>query len=145
MTPEDPAGPPNAILVGFVERGGRPDDKQMRLTESWADRLAGVPKVLEIPSDKPCPDDTSGGRLPVELSVETTNAVLERSRALEVTASAFLLAAFGLALGRLTGADMLLVGVVSPTGDLLPVRIDIDDDRTRATSSAPFMSRLPGA
>jgi len=116
--------------LGGVSEQSRPDDEQVRLTESWADRLAGVPTVLEIPSDKPRStlDDAPGGRLPVELSAEATKAVVERSRTLEVTPSAFLLAAFGLALGRMTGVDKLLVGFPSPTGDLLPVRIDIDDD-----------------
>lgn len=124
-------------LDASAARGGdsaesRPTDEQVRLTESWADRLAGVPTALEIPSGEPRlhPSNTSDKRLPFELSAETTKAVLRRSRALEVTPSAFLLAAFGLTLGRMTGADMLLVGVPSPTGDLLPVRIDIEDGRT---------------
>ncbi|MFE2111543.1 amino acid adenylation domain-containing protein [Kitasatospora sp. NPDC059463] len=99
---------------------------------AWAERLAGVPTALEIPADRPRThrEDTATGRLPVELPADTAQAVLARSRALEVSPSTFLLAAFGLALGRLTGAERLLVGVASPAGDLRPVRIDIDDDRT---------------
>ncbi|MDX3240525.1 amino acid adenylation domain-containing protein [Streptomyces sp. ME18-1-4] len=117
---------------GHAGAQSRPDDELERLTASWADRLAEVPTVLKIPSDRPRPHryDTSGARLPVELSAEATQAVLERSRALGVTSSAFLLGAFGLLLGRMTGADSLLVGIASPAGELLPVRIDIDDDRT---------------
>ena len=115
----------------------RPDDERERLTESWANRLADVPTVLEIPSDRPRPYryDASGERLPIELSSETTEAVLERCRALNVPPFALLLAAFGLTLGRMTGAGALLVGVPSPNGhagDLVPVRIDIDDDLTPA-------------
>ncbi|MEV7612161.1 amino acid adenylation domain-containing protein [Streptomyces sp. NPDC089799] len=99
---------------------------------TWAEQLAGVPTVLEIPSDRPRAHhrDTTTVRLPVELPAWTAQAVRARSRALEVSPSTFLLAAFGLALGRLTGADRLLVGVASPADGLLPVRIDIDDDLT---------------
>lgn len=136
MAPEDLPGPPDVAVVGFAEEGDPETEtlaeERIRLMESWADRLTGVPEVLEIPSDtlRPHRYDTSGERLPVALSGETTTAVRERSRALGVTPTAFLLAAFGLTLGRLTGADTLLVGVPSPLGDLLPVRIDIDDGRT---------------
>ncbi|HEV2641042.1 MAG TPA: amino acid adenylation domain-containing protein [Actinocrinis sp.] len=98
--------------------------------EVWARRLAGVPTVLEIPADRPRPLTRAAGtdRLPIAVPPETAEAVLARSGELAVTAPAFLLAAFGLMLGRMTGAGRLLVGVPAPAGDVLPVRIDIDDD-----------------
>ncbi|MET7467456.1 amino acid adenylation domain-containing protein [Micromonospora sp. NPDC005686] len=101
-------------------------------TESWAERLAGVPTDLEIPADRPRTGDPSVGRLPLHLPAATTEAVRDRAGALAVGAPAFLLAAFGLTLGRTTGADTLLVGVPSRVGDLLPVRIEITDDRSPA-------------
>ncbi|MGB3438869.1 MAG: amino acid adenylation domain-containing protein [Actinophytocola sp.] len=100
--------------------------------ELWADRLATVPTMLEIPSDRRRPPqvDAHGSRRPIELSAETAMAVRRQSRALDVPSSAILLAAFGLTMARLTGVSTLLVGVggASP----VPVRIDIDDDLTPA-------------
>jgi len=95
---------------------------------SWAAHLSGVPTVLDIPSDRPRSGDTSVRRVPLEPPAGTMNAVRERSAALGVTPSSVLLAAFGLALARLTGADRLLVGIAG-AGGLVPVRIDVDDDR----------------
>jgi amino acid adenylation domain-containing protein len=69
-----------------------------------------------------------------------STAVRARSRASGVTTFALLLAAFGLTLSRTTGARTLLVGVplvgratsqlrelVGVAGNLVPVRIDVDD------------------
>ena len=99
--------------------------------ELWSDRLAGLPTVLEIPSDRHRPHhhDTRSSRLPVELSTETATSIRRRSRALNAPSLSILLAAFGLTLSRLTGASTLLVGVASPSNPV-PVRIDIDDDLT---------------
>ena len=115
---------------GGVTAASHPDRERPRAVDSWAERLAGVPTDVPIPADRPRPDDTSVGRLPVDLSAATTAAVLDRSRALAVSAPAFLLAAFGLTLGRMAGVDTLLVAVPSPVGDPLPVRIEIADDRS---------------
>ncbi|MGW7820242.1 amino acid adenylation domain-containing protein [Streptomyces puniciscabiei] len=114
------------------------------LTGAWADRLAGVATDLEIPSDRPRPHprNASTERVPVELTAGTAEAVLERCKALDVSPSAFLLAAFALTLGRLAGADRLLVGVVPPSGGLLPVRVDIDDDGTPAAFLAAVHDSL---
>ncbi|WP_236061808.1 amino acid adenylation domain-containing protein [Actinacidiphila acididurans] len=97
--------------------------------ESWSDRLAGAPTVLEIPSDNPRPHhhDARSGRLPLELSTETAMSVRGQSQTSNTPSRAVLLAAFGLTLSRLTGASTLLVGVAGP-GNPVPVRVDVDDD-----------------
>lgn len=108
---------------------GTLDSRDGHTVELWSDRLAGVPTVLEIPSDKPrlYHHDARSSRLPIELSTGTAMSIRRRSRTLNAPSSSILLAAFGLTLSRLTGASTLLVGVASPSNPV-PVRIDIDDD-----------------
>ncbi|WP_103341498.1 amino acid adenylation domain-containing protein [Amycolatopsis sp. CA-126428] len=99
--------------------------------ELWAQRLAKVPTVLEVPSGKrrspraPAP----GRRQPIELSARTMALLRELSRTANVPPSSVLFAAFGLTLARLTGVRTLLIGVGDPA-DPIPVRFDIDDDLT---------------
>ncbi|MGW2559530.1 non-ribosomal peptide synthetase [Streptomyces sp. NPDC001514] len=112
-------------------------------TEFWRKQLDGVPSVLELPADRqrPAIQDAAGDRTVLDLGAEATTAVAERARELGVTPYAFLLGAFGLALSRWTGTRRLLVGVpllgrgtselerlVAVSGNLVPVRIDVDDD-----------------
>lgn len=118
-----------------------------RLARLWSSYLDGVPSVLELPSDRQRPPvhDPSGARSPVNLGPAVSALVADRARALGITSFAFLLGAFGLTLSRLTGARSLLVGVpvigrgtsemmdlVAYAGNLVPVRIDVDDDLTAA-------------
>ncbi|WP_237533258.1 condensation domain-containing protein [Streptomyces sp. SID685] len=110
----------------------------------WEGHLAGVPAVLELPSDlqRPALRDPSGTRTPFDLGTETSAGITARARECGVTPFALLLGAYALALGRHTGARRLLIGVplagrttpelrelVAVTGNLVPVRIDIDDDQ----------------
>jgi amino acid adenylation domain-containing protein len=97
----------------------------------WAERLAGVPTILELPPGRRRPHHAAapGRRQPIELSAETAASVRGRSRTADVPPSSLLFAAFGLTLARLTGVSSLLVGVGHPA-DPLPVRIDVDDDLT---------------
>ncbi|WP_153812547.1 non-ribosomal peptide synthetase [Streptomyces sp. SUK 48] len=110
----------------------------------WEGHLAGVPAVLELPSDlrRPALQDPSGARVPFDLGAETSAGITARARECGVTPFACLLGAYALALGRHTGARRLLIGVplagrttpelrelVAVTGNLVPVRIDLDDDR----------------
>ncbi|WIX92015.1 amino acid adenylation domain-containing protein [Amycolatopsis sp. DG1A-15b] len=105
-----------------------PDEHTVEL---WAQRLAKVPTVLEVPSGKrrPPPAPASGRRQPIELSARTEALLRELSRTANVPPSSVLFAAFGLTLARLTGVRTLLVGVGDPA-DPIPVRLDIDDDLT---------------
>ncbi|HEU4561479.1 MAG TPA: amino acid adenylation domain-containing protein, partial [Longimicrobium sp.] len=78
----------------------------------WKERLAGAPKVLELPTDRPRPAVRThrGGTLVTELSAE----VLERLQALGQSEGATLymtlLGAFQVLLGRYVGSDDVVVG-----------------------------------
>ncbi|MFI7498891.1 amino acid adenylation domain-containing protein [Streptomyces sp. NPDC049687] len=111
--------------------------------EFWKSHLDGVPTTLELPADRqrPALQDAAGERTGLDLGPTLSAAVTERARALGVTPYAFLLGAFGLALGRRTGTRSLLVGVpllgrqsdelerlIAVAGNLVPVRVDIDDE-----------------
>ncbi|NBM14480.1 amino acid adenylation domain-containing protein [Streptomyces sp. GC420] len=121
--------------------------------EFWKRHLEGVPSVLELPADRqrPAVQDAAGDRTPLDLGAAATAAVTGRARELGVTPYAFLLGAFGLALSRRTGARRLLVGVpllgrgsselerlIAVSGNLVPVRIDVDDD----ASAADYLRRV---
>ncbi|MFH8882292.1 amino acid adenylation domain-containing protein [Streptomyces californicus] len=109
----------------------------------WKSHLHGVPTTLELPADRqrPALQDAAGERTGLDLGPAVSAAVTRRARALGITPYAFLLGAFGLALGRRTGARSLLVGVpllgrqsgelerlIAVAGNLVPVRVDLDDE-----------------
>jgi amino acid adenylation domain-containing protein len=136
-----PGVPPSALIRS--EEGHRAAGLWDRQAEFWAGHLAGAPTVLELPADRQRPpvQDAAGSRTGLDLGGATSSAVTERARQLGITPFALLLGAFGLTLSRTTGARSLLVGVpllgrgtaeleglVGVAGNLVPVRIDIDDD-----------------
>ncbi len=127
-----------------------------RQAQRWSRHLDGVPTVLDVPSDRPRPlvHDPSGARSAVDLGAAVSASVADRARALGITPFAFLLGAFGLTLSRLTGASSLLVGVpvigrgtseladlIAYAGNLVPVRIDVDDD----LMAADFLRSVHGS
>ncbi|PJM93411.1 non-ribosomal peptide synthetase [Streptomyces sp. CB01373] len=118
-----------------------------RQTGIWTRHLDSVPTVLELPADRqrPAVQDAAGDRRPLDLGGPASAAVTETARALGITPFALLLGAFALTLGRTTGVRSLLVGVpllgrdtseleglVGVAGNLVPVRIDIDDSASVA-------------
>ncbi len=145
---EPDLGPP-ARMEGLLraQRRLRETGEWDRLGDFWERRLDGVPTLLDLPADRQRPQvqDPAGARHPFDAGPVATAAVVRRARELGITPFAFLLGAFALALRRYTGADRLLVGVllagrssaeleelVAVAGNLLPVRVDVDDGRSVA-------------
>lgn len=148
----------NYALQGVGERLGpapRFEDylhRQCRLRASgfldrqaafWRRQLFGVPTHLDLPADRSRPTftDPHGARHPVDFGPAVTAAVVGRARRSGITAAGFVLAAFGLTLSRYTGARSLVIGMpvagrptpdlaelVAVTVNLVPVRIDVEDD-----------------
>ncbi|MET0236330.1 MAG: amino acid adenylation domain-containing protein [Kibdelosporangium sp.] len=111
--------------------------------EFWIKNLDGVPRVLQLPSDRPRPaiQDPAGERISLDLGVDVSLLVEARARDLGITRFSFLLGAYALALSRWTGARRMLIGVslygrdtaelaelIAVAGNLVPVRVDVDDD-----------------
>ncbi|MEU2245155.1 amino acid adenylation domain-containing protein [Streptomyces sp. NPDC018338] len=88
-------GPPLEELVGW-----------------WTERLAGVPTVLELPTDRPRPAVQAhrGGRHRLALGAELSSRLRALSREHDSTLFMTLLSAFGVVLSRHTGQERLLVG-----------------------------------
>ncbi|ANZ40591.1 non-ribosomal peptide synthetase [Lentzea guizhouensis] len=135
-------GPDISVLLAkqAADRDAGTWDRQ---ADFWREHLAGVPTVLEVPGDlaRPAVQDPAGDRLPVDLGTEVSPGVAAAARAAGVTPFTVLLGAYALTLGRWTGARSMVIGVsllgrdspeltelVAVTGNLVPVRVDIDDD-----------------
>ncbi|MEO6701976.1 MAG: condensation domain-containing protein [Jatrophihabitantaceae bacterium] len=143
---EFPPGVPLSALIRHQEQL-RTSGVWEEQAEFWAEHLAGRPSVLELPADRQRPpvQDAAGERTPLDLGPAVSASVTARARELGITTFSFLLGAFGLALSRTTGVRGLLVGVplvgraaselrelVGVAGNLVPVRIDVDDSVTVA-------------
>ncbi|WP_438043180.1 amino acid adenylation domain-containing protein [Sorangium sp. So ce128] len=78
----------------------------------WKQALAGVPAVLELPSDRPRPPVLSyrGGRHAIRVSTAMTEALKALSRREAVTLFMTLLAAFQVLLHRYSGQQDIVVG-----------------------------------
>lgn len=115
--------------------------------EFWLKNLDGVPTVLDLPTDRPRPavQDPTGARISLDLGPEVSARVESRAREWGITRFAFLLGAYGLTLSRWTGARRMLVAVslygrdtveladlIAVAGNLVPVRVDVDDDAPTA-------------
>ncbi|MFD9459684.1 amino acid adenylation domain-containing protein [Streptomyces sp. NPDC060027] len=144
--PGDEPGVP-ARALGDRQEALRARGEWDAQAEFWKGHLDGVPSALELPADRqrPALQDAAGERTGLDLGPAVSAAVTERARALGITPYAFLLGAFGLAVGRRTGARALLVGVpllgrgsgdlerlIAVAGNLVPVRVDIDDEASPA-------------
>lgn len=111
----------------------------------WRQHLRDAPTVLDLPADRarPAVKDPLGERLPFSISPEVSAAVRHRAQQVGITPAAFLLAALALTLSRYTGARTILIGMpvawhpeprlaqlIANTANLVPIRIDVDEDQT---------------
>jgi len=78
----------------------------------WKERLAGAPRLLELPTDRPRPavQTYNGAALPAILPPALSDAVRELCRREGVTPFMALLAAWAVVLGRHAGQEDVLVG-----------------------------------
>jgi natural product biosynthesis luciferase-like monooxygenase protein len=84
----------------------------------WQDRLAGAPeRPLPLPTDRPRAAEAGvrGRQVPVGLASELSTRVVEFSHRLGVTPFVTLLAGYAALLGRVTGAEDLVIG--TPVGN----------------------------
>ncbi|WP_405924541.1 amino acid adenylation domain-containing protein [Streptomyces sp. NBC_00035] len=117
-----------------------------RLVDWWRRHLDGVPRVLELPADRPRPAVRGhrGARRRLAVDAATAHAVRELARSQEATPFMALLAAFGVVLARHTGQERMVVGTPASTRgagtrdlvgcflNTLPVKVDAADDPTFA-------------
>ncbi|HET7232709.1 MAG TPA: non-ribosomal peptide synthase/polyketide synthase [Longimicrobium sp.] len=80
--------------------------------EYWARTLAGTPRLLELPTDRPRPAeaDHAGASFPLELDAELTAGLKALSRRHGATLHMALLAGLAAVLGRLSGQDEVVIG-----------------------------------
>jgi amino acid adenylation domain-containing protein len=78
----------------------------------WAKQLAGVPELLELPTDHPRPAVRTdrGATVPVELSLELLESLERLGRSAGTTLYMTLLGAFQVLLSRYGGGDDVVVG-----------------------------------
>jgi amino acid adenylation domain-containing protein len=80
--------------------------------EYWKETLAGVPELLELPTDRPRParQDFTGGETWVDLDAELTAGLKALGRRHGVTLYMTFLAAWAVVLSRLSGQESVVIG-----------------------------------
>lgn len=94
--------------------GGAPAAQRREAAERyWRDTLLGAPLVLELPGNgqRPTVQEFAGGRVPVRIPAELVDGVGGLAARTATTPGSVLLAAFQIALARLSGSDDTLIGV----------------------------------
>jgi amino acid adenylation domain-containing protein len=116
-----------------------------RQLDYWKDHLEGAPPVLDLPTDRPRPDELTfrGARLPVIVSEEISESLRGLSRREGVTMFMTVFAAFNLLLSHYSGSDDLVVstdlanrdrveteGLIGFFVNQLPLRTNLAGDPT---------------
>ncbi|MFK3982281.1 amino acid adenylation domain-containing protein [Micromonospora sp. NPDC050397] len=146
----EPAPPPPAVQYpDYVLWRQRALDAGLtrRQREFWADRLAGVPGVLDLPTDRPRPpvQTFAGATHRFEVPAELTTALDGLARSSGCTRFMLVLTALQVLLARWTGQDDICVGspvstrsnphlqsVVGLMVNSLALRVDLSGDPTLA-------------
>ncbi|WP_369829532.1 amino acid adenylation domain-containing protein [Nocardia sp. 852002-20019_SCH5090214] len=116
----------------------------------WQRELAGLPDVLELPTDRPRPPvaTLAGARVDVRIAPEVHAGLVELARAHGATLFMVVHSAFALLLARLSGGDDIAVG--SPVAgrgeaeldDLIGMFVNTVVFRTRVERGEPFTELL---
>lgn len=95
-----------------LQRDHLDEDRLERHLAHWRERLAGVPLVLELPTDRPRPDSPSfaGAVIPIEVPAEVTSALRKMAREHSCGLHPVALAAYHALLARHTAATGVVVG-----------------------------------
>ncbi|WP_037178201.1 non-ribosomal peptide synthetase, partial [Rhodococcus sp. UNC363MFTsu5.1] len=132
-----------------LERLGSEEDPKSLAAgqiEFWKDTLAGVPDVLELPTDRPRPAVASGrgARLPFEIDPEIVTGIEALAREHGVTTFMVVHAAYAVLLARLSGGTDIAVGTPiagrsdAALDDLVGMFVNTLVLRTEVDSSASF-------
>ncbi|HET8683126.1 MAG TPA: amino acid adenylation domain-containing protein [Micromonosporaceae bacterium] len=116
----------------------------------WRQHLAGAPWVLDLPRDRPRPavQTYRGEQVRDALSVQTSRAVREIAASSAATAPSALLAAFTHLVGRVTGADEVVVGTPAADRrhvafhDLVGFFIDVVPLRVRLAPGTSYQDQV---
>ncbi|SDZ31331.1 amino acid adenylation domain-containing protein, partial [Lysobacter sp. yr284] len=92
-------------------------ERLARQTEFWRRALADAPVLLELPTDRPRPEqqEFAAGRVAIELDADATAALKRLSQRHGVTLFMTLMAAWAAVLSRLSGQDEVVIG--TPTAN----------------------------
>ncbi|MBZ4398088.1 amino acid adenylation domain-containing protein [Myxococcus sp. AS-1-15] len=97
------------------QRGHLRGEVRRELVDAWKRRLAGMPPLLELPTDRPRPRvrTYAGGEVRLEVEAPLTEALKTLSHAANATPFMGMLGAFFVLLHRLTGQEDLVIGANS--------------------------------
>src|SRR6185312_242750 len=92
-------------------------ERLQKQSEYWREALAGAPALLELPTDRPRPEQQSfaGGYVPVVIERELAEGLKELSRRQGTTLFMTLLSGWAAVLGRLSGQQEVVIG--TPTAN----------------------------
>ncbi|WP_425343124.1 amino acid adenylation domain-containing protein [Nocardia cyriacigeorgica] len=118
----------------------------------WREQLAGLPDVLDLPTDRPRPAVASmaGGKVPVAIDAETHAGLVALAREHNATLFMVVHTAFAVLLARLSASSDIAIGTpVAGRGereldDLIGMFVNTVVFRTRVGGGATFTDLLAG-